>query len=59
LRFESALEEYGNRNKSLTEIAYDCGYYDQSHFIHEFKEFSGHHPRHYFMGKAEGVEWKD
>jgi AraC-like DNA-binding protein len=59
LRFESTLEEYGNRNKSLTEIAYDCGYYDQSHFIHEFKEFSGHHPRHYFMGKAEGVEWKD
>jgi len=59
LRFEGALGQYGNQDKSLTEIAYDCGYYDQSHFIHEFKEFSGHHPRHYFSGKAEGVEWKE
>ena len=23
------------------------------------KEFSGHHPRHYFSGNAEGTEWKD
>ena len=59
LRFEHTLSEYGNRDKSLTEIAYDCGYYDQSHFIHEFKEFSGHDPRHYFSGNAEGTQWKD
>jgi len=59
LRFEHALGEYGNKDKSLTDIAYDCGYYDQSHFIHEFKEFSGHHPRQYFSGKAEGTQWKD
>ncbi|MBN9381776.1 MAG: AraC family transcriptional regulator [Chitinophagaceae bacterium] len=59
LRFEQALSEYGNKDKSLTDIAYDCGYYDQSHFIHEFKEFSGHHPHHYFFGQAEGTEWKE
>lgn len=59
LRFENVLNEYGNKNKSLTDIAYSCGYYDQSHFIHEFKEFSGHHPRNYFSGKAEGTEWKE
>lgn len=59
IRFQATTREYGNREKSLTEIAYDCGYYDQSHFIHDFKAFSGHHPRHYFSGKAEGTEWKD
>ncbi|MHA4807530.1 helix-turn-helix domain-containing protein [Flavitalea flava] len=59
LRFETALGAYNHTGKSLTEIAYDCGYYDQSHFIHEFKEFSGHHPRHYFSGNAEGTGWRD
>lgn len=58
-RFQCALENYGNKNKSLTDIAYDCGYYDQSHFIHDFKEFSGYHPRSYFSGRAEGVEWRE
>lgn len=58
-RFQSALGAYGNRDKSLTEIAYECGYYDQSHFIHDFKAFSGQHPRHYFSGKAEGTEYRD
>lgn len=26
---------------NLTEIAYESGYYDQAHFIHDYKEFSG------------------
>jgi AraC-like DNA-binding protein len=59
IRFQSALAEYNNRTKSLTEIAYDCGYYDQSHFIQDFKEFSGHNPREYFSGKAEATEWRN
>ncbi|GAB2799073.1 helix-turn-helix domain-containing protein [Rhabdobacter roseus] len=59
LRFQAALSAYGNQSKSLTDIAYDCGYYDQSHFIHDFKAFSGHHPRAYFTGRAEGTEWKE
>ena len=58
VRFQWASQQSLLCNKSLTEIAYDCGYYDQSHFIHDFKEFSGHHPRLYFSGKAEGTEWK-
>jgi AraC-like DNA-binding protein len=59
IRFQMATQQYGNMQKSLTDIAYDCGYYDQSHFIHEFKQFSGYHPKQYFSGKAEAVEWKD
>lgn len=29
------------------ELALACGYFDQAHFIHEFKEFSGLHPTAY------------
>jgi AraC-like DNA-binding protein len=28
----------------LTSLALDTGYYDQAHFIHEFKAFAGTHP---------------
>ncbi|MEM1323253.1 MAG: AraC family transcriptional regulator [Bacteroidota bacterium] len=34
-------------SKSLTEIAMDCGFYDQSHFIRHFKHFFGTTPFHY------------
>ena len=51
IRFQTATQQYGNVKKSLTDIAYDCGYYDQSHFIHDFKQFSGYHPKQYFSGK--------
>ena len=40
------LKDY--ENKSFTEIAFDLGYYDQAHFIKEFKEFSGLTPKEYF-----------
>ena len=33
---------------SLTELAYDCGYYDQSHMINDFKLLTGMSPRQYF-----------
>ncbi|MEP6923401.1 MAG: AraC family transcriptional regulator [Pyrinomonadaceae bacterium] len=58
MRFQSAANKYGSEYPSLTEIAYDCGYYDQSHFINDFKEFSGYNPKHYFGGNAEGVQWR-
>ena len=59
IRFQDALNAYGTSPASLTEVAYNCGYYDQSHFIHDFKEFSGEHPRTYFSGKAEGTGYRD
>jgi AraC-like DNA-binding protein len=59
IRFQSACKEYGNKQRSLTAIAYECGYYDQSHFIHDFVAFSGYHPRQYFGSHIEGGEWRD
>lgn len=59
VRFQTALAQYQTKDKTLTQIAYECGYYDQSHFIQDFKEFSGHNPKAYFYGCAEGTEWRD
>jgi AraC-like DNA-binding protein len=57
-RLQDALRQY-NTNKTLTQIALECGYYDQSHFIHDVKEFTGYHPGFYFSGKAEGTEYRN
>lgn len=35
-------------NSSLTGIGLDAGFYDQSHFIKEFKRFTGDTPENYF-----------
>lgn len=37
-----------NNGKTLTELAYECGFYDQAHFIKEFKDFSGFTPKEFF-----------
>jgi AraC-like DNA-binding protein len=47
-RFQRALRRLaGGRAVSLTTVAHDCGYYDQSHFIRDFKAFAGLSPRAY------------
>ena len=40
-RFNKSLHLIRSANASLTAIAYECGYYDQAHFIREFKSFTG------------------
>jgi len=56
VRLNNAIKGH-KTDKSLTQIAYECGYYDQSHFIHDVKAFTGYHPGFYFSGKAEGTEY--
>lgn len=36
---------------SLTAAALEAGYYDQSHFIRDFRRFSGTSPRKFFSAK--------
>lgn len=46
-RFQNSLQLVGRKDATLTSIAYDCGYFDQSHFIREFKSFTGITPSVY------------
>lgn len=34
-----------NSTKNLTDLAYLCGYFDQAHFIHDFKSLTGYTPK--------------
>lgn len=43
-RFQKSLALIGNSDMSLTSIAYQSGYFDQSHFIREFRTFTGNTP---------------
>jgi AraC-like DNA-binding protein len=43
-RFNNSLRQVLSTDLSLTSIAYECGYYDQAHFIKEFKKFTGISP---------------
>ena len=48
LRFNDLLKQIQNKeNIAWADIAYRCGYTDQSHFIKEFKHFSGFNPREF------------
>jgi AraC-like DNA-binding protein len=40
---------------SWTQIALDCGYYDQAHFIHDFQSFAGITPSEYLARKTPHV----
>ncbi len=47
-RFQSVLRRIqGGRPIEWAEVALDCGYFDQPHFIHDFRQFSGLNPTAY------------
>ncbi|HEX9826939.1 MAG TPA: helix-turn-helix domain-containing protein [Flavobacteriaceae bacterium] len=46
-RFNSLLNE-PIQDKLFAEIAFEFGYYDESHFSHDFKQFSGLNPKDFF-----------
>lgn len=62
-RFQSTLENLRKAGYNrLTDIAYENDYFDQSHFIRDFKAFSGTSPKQYISRANEQVanfpEWK-
>jgi len=51
-RINKSLETNLTDTDRLTELSYKLGYYDQSHFIHEFKEAIQMSPLKYFNNKT-------
>lgn len=47
VRLKHVLKNF-TADKSLTELGYEAGFYDQAHFIKEFKSFTGESPSQYF-----------
>lgn len=50
-RIREALHQNINSVPSLTTLGYDLGYFDQAHFIHDFKTTIGLAPGKYFNNK--------
>ena len=52
IRLQAALKTMLNQtSESLTEVAYESDYYDQAHFIKDFKEFTGISPKEFLGNK--------
>jgi AraC-like DNA-binding protein len=49
IRFNYIFQLIKSKKNSWTEIVYQSGYYDQSHFIRNFKAFTGEDPSSYFF----------
>ena len=47
IRLRNAINTHSHK-KNLTETALDAGYFDQAHFIKDFKLFTGKTPREFF-----------
>lgn len=48
IRFRNALNEILSKQDTLTSIAHLNQFYDQAHFINDFKSFSGYSPKQLF-----------
>jgi AraC-like DNA-binding protein len=50
LRFNRAITiKTISPHKSFTSVGYECGYFDQAHFIKDFKTFTGCSPKDFFV----------
>lgn len=58
MRFQKSISEIEKCSEiDWTVISQDCGFYDQSHFINDFKTFSGFTPEVYLESKNEYLNY--
>ncbi|MEM6628340.1 MAG: helix-turn-helix transcriptional regulator [Bacteroidota bacterium] len=48
IRFQKTLKTILEGNTNLTDIGYESEYYDQAHFIKDFKDFTGVSPKQFY-----------
>lgn len=54
IRFNKVLEELeAKKQVNWTRLSQDCGFYDQAHFIREFRQFSGFNPQEFLRTERE------
>ena len=51
IRLQKTLKTMLDGNKSLTDVGYESEYYDQAHFIKDFKDFTGVSPKQFYTDK--------
>ncbi len=52
-RFNTTLQQIHQQTYPTSQMNFDFGYYDQAHFINEFKHFSGYSPKAYLAHRGE------
>ncbi|WP_420315711.1 AraC family transcriptional regulator [Ekhidna sp.] len=58
MRFQKAIHDLETMQSiNWTQLALDCGYYDQAHFINEFKAYSGFNPQQYLTEKGADLNY--
>ncbi len=58
IRFQKAVEEIAAAKEiEWTSLANECGYYDQAHFINDFKIFSGFTPKRYQQMQSDHLNY--
>ncbi len=58
VRFNQALQLISKKDfSSFTSVAHEGGFYDQAHFIKDFKELTGLNPKQYFSENLEMVKF--
>jgi AraC-like DNA-binding protein len=58
MRFQKAiLEIEANKSIHWNRVALESGFYDQAHFIGDFKSFSGFTPNEYVKRKSETLNY--
>ncbi len=58
IRFQKTIAEIGRlQTVDWGSLANRCGYYDQSHFIADFRTFSGFTPSQYFARKTGSLNY--